>query len=420
MFIRLVKFAWKIIWRNGRRTVITGLAVGLGLGSMMFTETLMQGMTAHMIRATTESWMGDAQIHRDGYLDTRNINLIIKRPDSTLSMLELDSTVSFYTPRILSPASVTSTTELKPVTLIGVDSETDPEVTMLETAIDSGYYLSGDSTELIIGYKLADDLNAGLGDVIVITVAQAGSGLSSSMFFVSGICRFGNDNLDRYSAFINLTTAGRMLGLQGEIHEIAVRFPHTEMGTDKSLGFWRSFSVFGNTAGFRRRFSVFDNSALGWPELAPQVGSMLGMVDISMAIMAAILFGLVVFGIVNSLFMSVYERMYEFGVMKAIGTRAGTISTMVILEAFWIAVISTVIGSAIGLLIIWITSKTGISFGDIEVSGVVFDKPIYPVLKLSRIWIYPLFTLILTTAAGIYPGIHAGRLNPSEAMRKSL
>ena len=407
MFIRLVKFAWKIIWRNGRRTVITGLAVGLGLGSMMFTEALMQGMSAHMIQTTTESWMGDAQIHRDDFLDTRNINLIIKRPDSTLSMLEQDSTVSFYTPRILSPASATSTTELKPVTLIGVDIQTDPDVTMLETAIESGYYLSGDSTELIIGYKLADDLNAGLGDVIVITVAQAGSGLSSGMFFVSGICRFGSDDLDRYSAFINLTSAGRILGIPGEIHEIAVRFPRAEMGADTSLGFWH-------------RYSVFGNSALGWPELAPQVNAMLSMINISMAIMSAILFGLVVFGIVNSLFMSVFERMYEFGVMKAVGTRTGTITTMVILEAFWIAVISTVIGSAIGLLLIWITSRTGISFGEIEVSGVVFDKPLYPVLRLSRLWLYPLFTLILTTAAGIYPGIHAGRLNPAEAMRKSL
>lgn len=407
MFIRLVKFAWKIIWRNGRRTVITGLAVGLGLGSMIFTEALMQGMSAHMIQTTTESWMGDAQIHRDGFLDTRNINLTINRPDSIFSMLDVDSTVSSYTSRILSPASVTSTTELKPVTLIGVDSETDPEVTMLEAAVIEGSYLSGNSTELIIGYKLADDLNAGPGDVIVITVAQAGSGLSSSMFFVSGICRFGSDDLDRYSAFTNLSTAGEMLGIPGQIHEIAVKFPRAEMGADTSLGFWHRFPDFGNIA-------------LGWPELAPQIGSMLSLVNVTMAIMAAILFGLVVFGIVNSLFMSVFERMYEFGVMKAVGTRAGTIRTMVVLEAFWIAVISTVIGSAIGLLIIWITSKTGISFGDIEVSGVVFDKPIYPVLRLSRVWLYPFFTLILTTAAGIYPGIHAGRLNPAEAMRKSL
>ncbi len=407
MFCRLVKFAWRSIWRNGRRTVITGLAVGMGLGSMIFYEALMQGMSEHMIQTTTESWMGDAQIHRDGFLDTKRIDLTVERPDSVLFMLGQDSTVSACTPRILSPASATSTTELKPVTLIGVDSETDPAVTMLEAAIDSGSYLSGDSTELIIGYKLADDLNAAPGDVIVITAAQADSGLSSNMFFVSGICRFGSDDLDRYSAFINLNTAGRMLGIPGSIHEIAVRFAESEMGADTTLGFWS-------------KFSVFRNSALGWPELAPQVSTMLNMVDLGMAITAMILFALVVFGIVNSLFMSIFERMYEFGVMKAVGTRAGTINAMVILEAFWIAVISTLTGSIIGLLIIWITSRTGINFGEFDVSGVVFNKPLYPILKLSRVWIYPLFTLILTTAAGICPGIHAGRLNPAEAIRKSL
>jgi ABC-type lipoprotein release transport system permease subunit len=407
MFGRLLSFAWRSVWRNSRRTLITGLAVGLGLASLIFCETLMQGMGSHMIITTTESWMGDAQIHRIGFLDTKQISLTINMPDSVISRLGVSASVEAYTCRILSPASVTSTTELKPVTLIGVDCSTDTLLTMLEAAVDTGSYLSGDSTELIIGYKLAEDLNAGLGDVIVITAAQADSGLSSNMFFVSGICRFGSDDLDRYSAFINLQTAGRLLGLKGNIHEIAIRLTGPEMSEKAILDFEKEVQVSGNRV-------------QGWRDLAPQVKAMLSMVNISMAIMSAILFGLVIFGIVNSLFMSVYERMYEFGVMKAVGTRPGTIGCMVILEAFWIAVISTTIGIAIGLLIVWITSNTGISFGEIEVSGIVFDRPIFPELVLSRIWIYPLFTLILTTASGIFPGIHAARLNPSEAMRKSI
>jgi len=393
--------------KNGRRTIITGLAVGFGLASMIFYESLMQGMGAHMIESTTGSWMGDAQIHRNGFMDTKRIDLTVNQPDSVFSRLREDSTVYACTARILSPASIASSTELKPVTLIGVDRETDTKVTMLEAAVIAGSYLSPDSMDLIIGRKLANDLNVQPGDVIVVTVAQKDSGLTRNMFLVSGICSFGNDDLDRYTAFVNLSTAGRMLGIPVDVHEIAVRFCRDRTGTDEFLNFTREFSVFGN-------------SALGWPDLAPQVNTMISMVNASMAATALILFGLVVFGIVNSLFMSVYERMYEFGIMKALGTRPGTISIMIILEAFWIAVISTLIGSAIGLLIILITSKTGISFGEIEFSGVVFNKPIFPLLRFSRIWIYPFFTLILTTASGIYPGIHAGRLNPSEAIRKSL
>ncbi len=407
MFGRLIKFAWRNVWKNRRRTVITGLAVGLGLAALMFTEALMTGMSYHMIDQTTNAWMGDAQIHRNGFRETGRIALTVNEPDSITEMLRTDSIVDAFTLRIISPASLQSTMEMKPVTIIGIDPVTEPTVSMLETAIDSGCYFSGDSTNLLIGYKLAEDLDAGIGDLIVITAAEADSGLSSNLFFVTGICRFGSDDLDRYTAFIDINTAKTMLGLEGRFHEIAIRFPDSEMGMDESLPFWS-------------RYSICGNKAQGWATLATQVTAMLNMTKMSIAITAVILFGLVVFGIVNSLFMSVYERMYEFGVMKAVGTRPGTVSVMVILEAFWLAVISMTIGSIMGLVIIWITWKTGIDFGNIEVSGVIFDSAIHPIPKWSSIWIYPLFTLLLTTAAGIYPGIHAARLNAAEAMRKSL
>ncbi len=407
MLARLISFAWRSVWKNRRRTVITGLAVGFGLAALMFTEALMTGMSTHMVDQTTNAWMGDAQIHRNGFRETGGIALTVNEPDSITEMLRTDPIVTAFSVRIISPASLQSTIEMKPVTMIGVDPLTEPGVSMLETAVDSGSYFSGDSTDLIIGYRLAEDLDVGLGDLIVITVAEAESGLSSNMFFVTGICNFGSDDLDRYTAFVDIGTAGSMLGLEGRFHEIAIRLADSEMGMDEALPFWSRYSIFGNTA-------------QGWATLATQVKAMLSMTKTSIAITAIILFGLVVFGIVNSLFMSVYERMYEFGVMKAVGTRPGTISVMVVLEAFWLAVISMILGSIMGLAIIWITSKTGIDFGNIEVSGVIFDSAIHPILKWSSVWIYPAFTLLLTTSAGIYPGIHAGRQNAAESMRKSL
>jgi len=407
MFVRLVKFAWQSVWKNRRRTIITGLAVGLGLASVMFTDALMNGMSTHMISQTTMSWMGDGQIHGEGFRETGRITLTVNRPDSVMAMLEADTTVTAFTCRIISPASLQSTMEMKPVTMIGVDPATDPGMSMLEAAVDTGSYLSGNTTDLIIGWKLAQDLDASLGDVIVITAAEADSGLASNLFYVTGICRFGSDVQDRYSAFIDIDVAGSMLGLEGDFHEVAFRLTDVDMGRDPSLPIWARYSVFGNLA-------------QGWAELASQVGSMLKMVNMSMMITAIILFGLVVFGIVNSLFMSVYERMYEFGVMKAVGTRPSALGTMVMLEAFWLGVVSMIIGTLLGMLIIWITSKTGIDFGDLEVSGVIFDSAIHPISDWSRLWVLPVATLLLTTIAGIYPGIHAGRLNAATAMRKSL
>lgn len=393
--------------RHRRRTILTGIAIGIGLASILFTDALFTGMNSHMVASTSETWMGDAQIHREGFLETARISYTINELRETESMLASDTLVRTSTGRLIAPASLQSAREMKPVTLTGVDHLTDRDVTLLEAATDSGSYLSGDSMEIIVGYRLAEDLDLTLGDIAVVTAARAGSGFSSRMFQVSGICRFGSDQFDRYTAFVNIRSAENLLGLTGELHEIAIRFndPVTAMAPD--LPFWRKFSANGNIAE-------------GWPVLSPQVSSVRQMINAVVAVLAAILFVLVLFGIVNSLFMSVYERMYEFGVMKAVGTSGFTVSVMVLLEAFWLGAAGTITGTILGLAVIEYFAGAGISFGGLEFSGVMFDKPIYTIADWSRMWIYPVATLLFTTMAGIYPGIHAGNLNPSRAMRKSL
>lgn len=407
MFARLILISWRNVIKNRRRTIITGVAIGVGLAAMMFSDALFAGMTTLMIESTTDTWMGDAQIHREGFRETARISLTIQQPLKIDSMLAADTLAVASTGRLISPASLQSAMEMKPVTLMGVNHRTESQISMLETAIDTGSYLSGDSMEIIIGYKLAEDMDLKLGDIAVITAAMADSGFSSRMFRISGICKFGSDQYDRYTAFVNIRSAGSLLGLTGELHEIAIRFQNPTIAMDPDLPFWSTFSADSNTA-------------LGWPVLSPQITSMIKMTSVSLGIQAAILFGLVLFGIVNSLFMSVYERMYEFGVMKAVGTSKRAITSMVLLEAFWLGVAGSLIGTLLGFGVNQYFSGVGISFGEVDFSGVMFDKPIYTTVDWSRLWIYPVATLIFTTLAGIYPGIHAGNLNPSEAIRKSL
>ncbi len=141
----MAKFSWRSIWRNKRRTIITCLAVGFGLAALLFSDGLMQGMAVYMVSGTTDPWMGDAQIHRDGYLDTRELELTINDPDSIVAMMAGDTSVTAYTERVLSSASLSSAREMKPVMLTGVDRLTDPRITMLQTAIDTGSYFTCDS-----------------------------------------------------------------------------------------------------------------------------------------------------------------------------------------------------------------------------------------------------------------------------------
>jgi ABC-type lipoprotein release transport system permease subunit len=407
MLQRLVLISWRNVLRNKRRTVITGLAIGAGLAAMMFSDALYAGMNEYTTHSVTRTWMGEAQIHRNGFLETARVSLTVNSVQQVIQMLGSDSSVAAFTGRLISPASLQSAMEMKPVTLIGVDYLTDSGITMLETATHTGSYLSGDSMEVIIGSKLAEDMNLVPGDVVVVTVSTADSGFAARLLRVSGICTFGSDQYDRYTVFVNIGSAESLLNLQGELHEIAVVFTESDMALNDNNSFWNRFSSMGNTAE-------------GWLTLSPQISSLSEMTDASLDIQAAILFGLVLFGIINSLFMSVYERMYEFGVMKAIGSSKHTVTIMVLLEAFWLGIVGSVFGVLLGCGLIQYFATAGISFGEFDFSGIMFDEPIYTIADWSILWIYPAATLVFTTLAGVYPGIHAGNLNPSRAMRKSL
>lgn len=407
MVAKLFSIAWRSILRNKRRTAITGAAIGVGLAAMMFTDALYAGLIEYMVESSTETWMGHGQIHREGFEETARVSLTLNNPEGVIAELAGDSFVQAYTGRLISPASLESAWEMKPITLMGVDANTDFRVTSLENSIVQGQYLTGDSMEMIIGDKLAEDMQLEPGDIAVITAARADSGFAGAMFVVSGICRFGSDGLDRYTVFVNLPAAGNLLGLSGALHEIACVFPDPMAALSDSLSFPQQYSLNGNKAS-------------AWPVLEPQIYSMVEMVNVSLLVMSFILFGLVLFGIINTLFMSVYERLYEFGVMKAVGTRSSTVAVLVLLEAFWLGVVAVVIGFLLGYAVIHYFSGAGVNFGDFDFSGVMFDQPIYPVINWNTIFLYPVFTVLFTTIAGIYPGIHAGRLNPSKAMRKSL
>jgi ABC-type antimicrobial peptide transport system permease subunit len=137
-------------------------------------------------------------------------------------------------------------------------------------------------------------------------------------------------------------------------------------------------------------------------------------------IVGLILFGVVALGIVNTLFMSLHERMFEFGVMRAVGTSPLRMAQLILLEAGALAMISIILGLIMGYVITWIFMNTGIDYTGIEFSGVTFRTLLYPVLEIEQFITYPLAVFFFTVLVGLIPALSATKLSPAEAMRRSL
>lgn len=404
-----IKLAIRNIFRNKRRTFIAGIAIGIGLAALIFTDALTIGMTYNMIASATESFMGEGQIHRQGFRESYDVEETVVDPDEIVRGLNQEPMVAHFTERTLSFAMITSPANLSSVTMVGIDPETERHLSQIDEAMIKGDYFTGDNPrDIIIGSKLAEILEADIGSRVVLTVAQAHTGeLAQEMFRVSGIYHFNIREMDLAMAFIRLPKAQQMLNLDHGVHEIAIMFKSETFGRNPDDSFWK-------------RYSQNGNEAVPWTVLLPMLAKSIEVSQFATFLVGIILFGVVALGIVNTLFMSMHERMFEFGVLRAVGTRAMAMARLILIEAATLALLSIVLGAIMGLIVTAIVMHTGINYTGIEFAGVTFRKLLYPVLTVKQFVIYPAVVFIFTLLVAIYPAAYAARLSPSKAMRRSF
>jgi ABC-type lipoprotein release transport system permease subunit len=404
-----LKLAVRNLFRNKRRSFIAGTAIGIGLAALIFTDALIVGMERNMIASATESFMGEGQIHRAGFRESFDVEKTIANQAQVLEELEHEPIVSHFSRRVMSFAMITSPANVSSVSMVGIAPDQERYLSQIDEAINSGSYFSGDDKhDVVIGSKLAEVLEIDIGDRVVLTVAQAHSGdLSQEMFRVSGIYHFNIQEMDQAMAFVRLPQAQSMLGLGEEIHEIALRFTDSKYGGDINLPFWH-------------RYSQNGNEAVGWPVLMPELKAAFQLSSFATFLIGFILFGVVALGIINTLFMSLHERMFEFGVLRAVGTRSSVMGLLIVFEAGALAVLSIALGIILGGLVTIIMAKIGINYIGIEFSGVTFRHLLYPVLEIKQFVIYPIAVFVFTILVGLYPALFAAKMSPAKAMRRSF
>jgi len=408
MFI-YIKLAWRNIFRNKRRTFIAGLAIGIGLAALIYTDALIKGMEKNMIDSATSSFMGEGQIHAEGFREEYDVDKTVHDAAAVIDSLKADPKVKNYAPRVMTLSMATSPANVSAVTMVGIDPKLEKNLSEIDDVMQEGAYLDGDNPhDIIIGSKLAEILEVGMGDRLVLTASEAETGnLSQDLFRVSGIYHFNVRELDRSFAFIRIDKAQEMLGLGNRIHEIALDLNNPQIARDNNNPFWKKYSTDGN-------------EAIGWVKILPSLDMAFKLSEFSTFIVAIILFGVIALGIINTLFMSLHERMFEFGVLRAVGTRPFAMGRLIMFEAGSLAIISIILGMILGYIVTYIYTKIGIDYRGIEFAGATIRSMLYPILTVGQFIKYPFWVFVFTTLIALYPARYAAKMKPAEAMRKSF
>ena len=403
----LLKLAWRNLWRNRTRTWLSALVIAIGLVAMIFMDTMMVGMNTNMVKNATDSLMGHAQMHALGFRDEQDVKLTINDLDQALLQLEKHPDLKARSLRIVTQSMLSSSGGGEPVLSLGVDPEEEQLLSKFDEAIIEGEYLDSVSGQkLILGWKLAEKLELGLGDRLVLTAADAESGeMVQELFRLSGIFKTGEEKMDASMVLVARKTLQSMLKLEGRIHQIALRYSKlTQDGIPVNP--------------LKKPDDSSKNELLLWTELMPSLYMISQMTDLSMAIMGTILFLIIALGITNTLLMGLYERMFEFGVIKSIGTTPWQAARIMLFEAVCLGFVSIIVGLILALFVTALFVNYGIDYTGIEFSGVTFQEKIYPSYKWSRLVLYPFMSLGFTILASLYPAFKLWKMLPVEALRK--
>ena len=403
-----LKLAWRNLFRNTRRTLLTSLLISSSLIVLILVDGIMLGMVDVMVGGITHTLEGEAQVNKKGFRENFEVEIFLDNPDEITAQLAADHRISGFAPRVIVGGMVASSYNTTGGLIYGVDAEAELGVSKIRDAIYDGSYLSGSKREILLGRLMAELLEVELGDRIIVTAAEVDTNeITQELFRVSGLVEFGPDEMDESFAFINLNAAQPLLGMDGHVHQIAIRFHDPEDAKNPALDTFAALNK-------------GDVEALGWLQLQPSIGGMIEMSNYASAIVGLVLFVLTSLGVINSMFMSIYERIYEFGVAKAIGTTPGQIIMLVLFEALFLALMACAFGLLFGYFASDYFATHGVPMGEIEMSGVVVDGNMYTQLRAYQFTAFPVYVTLLTLLAAIYPAIFASRIVPSQALQRAL
>lgn len=401
----LLTIAWRNIWRNRRRSMIVLISIVVGITAVMFNDGLSIGMISQMLENSIGSHVSHIQIHAKGFNDNRVIQNAIPRPSDVERALESTPEVRHWSPRVLSFGLLSSALNSSGGVIVGVDPEREKEVTTIKQSMIEGEYLSGAAHEVVIGRRLADKLKVGVGDKVVGMASALSGDVGSDLFRVVGVFETVSSEFDKAYMFTSIGNARSMLELEDRVLEYAVIVQDID----------RVQTV---AAELRQKLGD-DYEVLTYIDLLPILVSQVDMYQSMMYVVYLIIALAMIFGIVNTMLMSVFERIQEFGVLMAIGMRVRRIFVMVVFEAGLLGIIGTAAGLALGTGLLLLFSRIGIDFSLFSEGLTSFGvgAVIYPRLTVETV-MNVLAIIPLTTVLGaVYPALRAMRLQPVTAIR---
>lgn len=408
----LFKIAFRNLLRYKRRTLLTASLVTIGVVFVLLFISISGSFKNMMVGQMTDSMLGHLEVHRKGYLASidnlpLNLNLNKQAYQKLEGILKQQPEVEAFSPRIKFGGMFSTFVETTNIRLNGVYPDLELKtVPLLPSRLINGTTKTLEKGEIWIPELMSKSMKVNIGDTVVIIATNKDGSVNGKQFKVSGVLESvtGPGGRDGY---IHIEDAMEVLRMEEmEVSEVAIRlknFGQLHAFSDKLEGLLsREVNKQGKP--------IYDVST--WEKLSPFY-NIARMIDLMAFFIKLMLIAVVLVSIMNVMIMAVYERIREIGTIAAIGTLPGKILSMFVLEGLFLGTMGALAGDLIGLIIILILNRVGITFDFGRETGLVLSATIGP----SDVLMISVIVIFISVVASLQPAFKASRMEPIKALR---
>lgn len=410
---KLVSFAVKNLFRNKRRTIITGIPVVLGVFILINAFGYVQGMQDSMENTVIKAGMENIEIHQKGYIQALTDRTVSgdyaineNQVDTLIKQTIPNDQITNISKRVIANVAIENGTTTTNAFCMGIEPEHEKNV-MNEMTISSGEKITSDTKgKILVSDRIKRVLGTKPGDELTVTLYSANKAPIIKKYEVSGTFDSGIQFTFRNipEIYMSLSDAKELIGIsQNSVCEVAVDLKDR------------------NTADFltQNMNTYIENNSLNieahsWRVLGKELLEIINYFHIGISAWMVVLFVVILFVIINTFIMSFYERIYEVGIMKAIGIKKRRILGQFILESVLLGILSAIVGFILSGISLTILNKIGLPGIPVFMAK---SERLYPTIDWTRTIITLAASILISSVAGLYPANKAANMNPVDALR---
>lgn len=401
MFIRL---AWRNIWRNRRRTLITAASVFFAMLLAVMMRSLQHGVYNSMIRNAAGMYLGYVQVHDKGYWKDKSLDNTFVPGNALYERLAHDKRISVAVPRLESFALASSGNQTRVAMVIGTDPHREALFNGLNKRITRGHYFREKGSGALLAEGLAAQLHLGVNDTLVL-LGQGFEGMTAAgKYPVEGLFHIGAPDLDRTVIYLPLPVAQQFYGTGNRL-------------TSLSLDLARPGDAAAVAAGLSQQLDSSKWEVMDWKQMIPQLEQFIQADSAGGIIVIWILYLIIAFGVFGTILMMLAERRHELGILTAIGMRGGRMGWMVFMELLFIILVGVTAGMITAIpMVAWLHVHP------IRITGQAAEayrhfglEPVIPFSNDPGIFFSQIIAvLVICTLLSCYAWYKVLRINPAE------